>query len=166
MVENTVPDATVPDTNVPDTIERSITIEAPVEAVWELVSTPGWWINSGTIDLSLVESVGEDRAVVHHPEYGDFEVERFDVDPPRRVSFRWLVSGVEGRDIAGPEDQLLHTVVTFTLEADGMLSRLSLVEKGFASQGVDEPARRRAYDGNSEGWDVEMGAAKAHVEGR
>ena len=149
---------------VPDTIERNIIIAAPVAAVWDLVSIPGWWINSGTIDLSTVETTGADRAVVHHPKYGDFQVERFDADPPHTVSFRWLVSGVEGPQLDGPDDQFLHTVVTFTLVAEGETTRLSLVEKGFAIQRSTKRARRRAYDGNSEGWDVEMAAARTHVE--
>jgi uncharacterized protein YndB with AHSA1/START domain len=29
-----------------DTIERSITISAPLERVWDLVTEPGWWVPS------------------------------------------------------------------------------------------------------------------------
>ena len=102
--------------NVSDTIERDILIAAPAEKVWEVVSIPGWWINEGSaLELSLIERITEDRALVHHPKHGDFLVERLDVDPPRAVSFRWLVSGAEGPRIAVAEDQLLPTRVTLTL---------------------------------------------------
>ena len=154
------------DSNVPDTIERSISIAAPVAAVWDLVSIPGWWINSNTIDLSTIEIVADHRAVVHHPEHGDFLVERFDVDAPTSVRFRWLVSGSDEGSGVDADAHPLQTVVTFTLAPTESGTRLSVVESGFASSEVDEPTRRRAYDGNSEGWYAELGAAKSYLEGR
>ena len=151
--------------NVSDTIERDILIAAPAEKVWSVVSIPGWWINDGSaIDLSLIERVTEDRAIVHHPEYGDFLVERFDVDRPRTASFRWLVSGAEGRRIDVAADQLLHTRVTLTLTPEAGGTRLSVVESGFATAAVDEQVRLRAYEGNTEGWEIELGVARTHVE--
>jgi uncharacterized protein YndB with AHSA1/START domain len=151
--------------NVSDTIERDIFIAAPAEKVWEVVSIPGWWINDGSaLDLSLIERISEDRAVVHHPEYGDFLVERLDVDPLRTASFRWLVSGAEGPRIDAPEDQLLHTRVTLTLTPEPGGTRLSVVESGFAAAAVDSGVRRRAYEGNSAGWEIELGVARAYAE--
>jgi uncharacterized protein YndB with AHSA1/START domain len=151
--------------NVSDTIERDIFIAAPAEQVWEVVSIPGWWINDGSaLDLSLIERISADRAVVHHPELGDFLVERLDVDPLRAASFRWLVSGAEGRQIDVPEDQLLHTRVTLTLTPEPGGTRLSVVESGFATAAVDSRARRRAYEGNSEGWEIELGVVRAYAE--
>src|SRR5580693_1085279 len=127
------------DTNVSDTIERSILIAAPIGCVWELVSVPGWWINDGSgLDLSLIERVGDDRAVVHHPEFGDLAVECLDADPPRAASFGWLVSGAEGRGVDAPEDQVLHTRIAFTLTPEPGGTRLSVVESGFAAAAVDE----------------------------
>jgi uncharacterized protein YndB with AHSA1/START domain len=151
--------------NVSDTIERDIFIAAPAEQVWEVVSIPGWWINDGSaLDLSLIERISADRAVVHHPELGDFLVERLDVDPLRAASFRWLVSGAEGRQIDVPEDQLLHTRVTLTLTPEPGGTRLSVGESGFANAEVDSRARRRAYEGNSEGWEIELGVVRAYAE--
>jgi uncharacterized protein YndB with AHSA1/START domain len=151
--------------NVSDTIERDILIAAPAEKVWEVVSVPGWWINDGSaLDLSLIERIAEDRAIVHHPEHGDFLVERLDTDPPRAVTFRWLVSGAEGRRIDAADDQLLHTRVTLTLTPEPGGTRLSVVEAGFASAAVDERVRRRAYEGNSAGWEVELGVVRAYAE--
>lgn len=151
--------------NVRDTIERDIFIAAPVEKVWEVVSVPGWWINDGSaLDLSLVERIAEDKAIVHHPGHGDFLVERLDADPPRAVNFRWVVSGAEGRRIDAAEDQLLHTRVALTLTAEPGGTRLSVVESGFATAAVDEQVRRRAYEGNCEGWEIELGIVRAYAE--
>jgi uncharacterized protein YndB with AHSA1/START domain len=151
--------------NVSDTIERDIFIAAPAVSVWEVVSIPGWWINDGSaLDLSLIERISADRAIVHHPEYGDFVVERLDADPPRTVSFRWLVSGGDGPRVDVAEDQLLHTRVTLTLTPESGGTRLSVVESGFAAAAVDEPVRRRAYDGNSEGWGIELGLVRVYAE--
>ena len=83
----------------------------------------------------------------------------------RTVSFRWLVSGAEhGVDRTSAPDQFLHTVVTFTLDDDEAGIRLSVVESGFATAVMDETARKRAYEGNTEGWAVEIALIKTHVE--
>jgi uncharacterized protein YndB with AHSA1/START domain len=150
--------------NVSDTIERDIFIAAPAEKVWELVSVPGWWINDGTIDLNTVERLADDRAVVHHPDAGGLAVERLEAEAPRTVTFRWLVSGAEGRRPDAAEDQFLYTRVTFTLTPEPGGTRLAVTESGFAAAAMEEQARRRAYTDNSEGWEIELGAARAYLE--
>ena len=150
--------------NVSDTIERDIFIAAPVEKVWELVSVPGWWINDGTLDLDSVERLADDRAVVHHPDAGDLLVERLAADAPRTATFRWLVSGAEVRRPDAAQDQFLYTRVTFTLTPEPGGTRLAVTESGFATAAMEEKARRRAYAGNSEGWGIELGAARAYLE--
>ena len=150
--------------NVSDTIERDIFIAAPAEKVWELVSVPGWWINDGPLDLDSVERLGEDRAVVHHLDAGDVLVERLAADAPRTVTFRWLVSGAEVRRPDAAADQFLYTRVTFTLTSEPGGTRLAVAESGFATAAMDEKARGRAYADNCEGWEIELGAARAYLE--
>jgi uncharacterized protein YndB with AHSA1/START domain len=62
------------------------------------------------------------------------------------------------------EDQLLHTRVTLTLTPEPGGTLLSVVESGFAAAAVDEDVRRRAYEGNSEGWKIELDVVRAYVE--
>ena len=150
--------------NVSDTIERDVFIAAPAEKVWELVSVPGWWINDGTIDLNTVERLADDRAVVHHPDAGGLAVERLEAEAPRTATFRWLVSGAEGRRPDAAEDQFLYTRVTFTLTSEPGGTRLAVTESGFATAAMDEKARRRAHADNSEGWEIELDAARAYLE--
>jgi len=150
--------------NVSDTIERDIFIAAPVENVWELVSVPGWWINDGTLDLDSVERLADDRAVVHHSDAGDLLVKRLEADAPRTATFRWLVSGAEVRRPDAAQDQFLYTRVTFTLTPEPGGTRLAVTESGFATAVMEEKARRRAYADNSEGWEIELDAARAYLE--
>jgi len=150
--------------NVSDTIERDTFIAAPAEKVWELVSVPGWWINDGTLDLNSVERLADDRAVVHHRDAGDLLVERLEAEAPRTVTFRWLVSGAEGPRPDAAEDQFLYTRVTFTLTSEPGGTRLAVTESGFATAAMEEQARRRAHADNSEGWEIELGAARAYLE--
>lgn len=150
--------------NVSDTIERDIFIAAPVEKVWELVSVPGWWINEGTLDLDSVEWLDGNRAVVHHCDAGDILVERLEAQAPRSATFRWLVSGAGVRRPEAAEDQFLFTRVTFTLTPAAGGTRLAVMESGFAAAAMEEKARRRAYADNSEGWEIELNAARAYLE--
>src|SRR5699024_8713656 len=76
------------DVLVEDRIEREIAINAPVERVWQLVSEPGWWINSGQITEHRIERDG-DLAVVHDEAHGEWRIRTVRTDPPRYVSFRW-----------------------------------------------------------------------------
>jgi uncharacterized protein YndB with AHSA1/START domain len=141
---------------VPDAIVREISIDATIDVVWELVSEPGWWINEGEIRSHRIEPAGDDRWNVTDEKHGDFLLEAVASDRPRSVAFRWLAP--EGQAGNRPD-----TVVTFTLDEteDGTLVRV--VESGFAAEPVDE-SRRDAYQGNSEGWEIELAAAKAHLE--
>ena len=151
-------------TNVSDTIERDIFIAAPAEKVWALISVPGWWINDGTLNLGSVERLADNRAVVHHPDAGDLLVERLEADAPRTATFRWLVSGAEGRRPDAAEDQFLYTRVTFTLTPELNGTRLAVTESGFATAAMEEQARRRAHADNSQGWEIELDAARAYLE--
>jgi uncharacterized protein YndB with AHSA1/START domain len=150
--------------NVSDTIERDVFIAAPAEKVWELVSVPGWWINDGTLDLNSVERLDSGQAVVHHADAGDFLVERLAAEAPRSVTFRWLVSGAEVRRPEAAEDQFLYTRVTFTLTPESGGTRLTVTESGFAAAAMEEKARRRAHADNSQGWEIELDAARAYLE--
>lgn len=154
-------------TGISDTIERSIFIAADVEKVWDVVSIPGWWINEGSaIDLSIIERLAEDRSVVHHSVFGDISVDRLDADRPRSASFRWVLSSGGGQQGDTPQQEFLDTRVTLTLTPEDSGTRLSVVESGFATAAAaDEQFRRRAYEENCEGWDIEMRLVKAYTEG-
>lgn len=147
-----------PSSIVPNTIEREIRIAAPVERVWTLVSEPGWWINEGEVRPHLVEQ-RDGLSIVHDEKHGAFAIETVEVVEPEHIVFSWRPGGVPDTMEDG-----IPTLVTFTLTPDGDEVVVKVVESGFAEGDVPDEERREAYEGNVQGWAIEMAAAKAHVE--
>jgi len=142
-----------------DRIERQIEIDAPAERVWELVSQPGWWINDGAIVDHKVERVG-DVHVVHDPVHGEFPIRTEQLDPPRYAAFRWMADR-DDRSGAGP-----FTLTEFWIDDQegGTGVTLRVAESGFSTLDLSAEARRKQIDENSEGWEMELAAAKKVVE--
>lgn len=144
--------------DLPDTIEREVTINAPVDVVWPLVSEPGWWINEGEIREHTVEAIGDNIWKVSDIKHGDWKIEVTESDEPRTIAFRWLA----GEDDQGRADQL-RTLVRFTLEPTDDGTTVRVIESGFTTGTVDEK-RRETYDANTQGWEIELAAAKTYLE--
>ena len=127
-----------------DKVERSITIAAGVERVWDLVTRPGWWINGGEVVEHRIERDG-DLCRVHDPACGEFEIRIVALEPRTYAAFRWRSDGVS-RSVDGPT-----TLVEFWLDdhGDGTVT-VRVVESGF------ETEENRA--GNDKGWLQELGA--------
>ena len=151
---------TGPDPDVPDEIVRSILIRADLPTVWGLVSEPGWFINDGAYVEHRIETLPDGLSRVTDPVHGTFDVRTDLLDPPHRAVFRWL-----GGEI-GPLGENPANTVEFTLEAqdDGVL--LTVRERGFAGITSDAAARRRRYEDNLTGWELELGVARTVAEQR
>jgi uncharacterized protein YndB with AHSA1/START domain len=144
-------------------IEREVVIEAPVEVVWRTVTEPDqivqWFSDTAEID---VRPGGEgtltfvDRAT-HEPTTTRLTVER--VDPHRTFAFRW--SYPEGTR-PGVGNSVL---VEFTLTAEGVHTRLRVVERGLAE--LDWPAERKASyaEGHNKGWVTHLDRLREYVVG-
>ncbi|WP_136609823.1 ATPase [Sinomonas albida] len=139
------------DTSAFDRIDKSIDIAAPAERVWELVSEPGWFINDGAYRAHQITHDGE-VSLVRDPVHGDFGFRTVALEAPRHAAFRWVGEG------AGT------TLVEFFVDANDGGATLRVVETGFASLPGSDAERRAAFDGNSEGWDVELGVARTACE--
>lgn len=138
---------------IPDTIERTITVDAPIERVWSLVSQPGWWINTGTITEHTIAWDG-DIAAVTDPTHGTFHIHRAEVREPEYVAFRWAAGGTEA-----PQDgeQVLDTLCEFFVRPLTKGVEVRVVESGWATFG-DTPFVRSNHAANVEGWESEMTA--------
>ncbi|MDV3220251.1 SRPBCC domain-containing protein [Intrasporangium sp.] len=144
---------------IPNTIERQVEIAAPIERVWGLVSEPGWWINEGTIRTHRIEPA-DGHVVVHDETHGAFPIETIELREPVYASFRWL----SAQDEEHGSDHI-PTIVEFTLEptSGGVIVRV--VETGFAEAGdAADDVRAAAHRDNTEGWEVELAAARTHLE--
>jgi uncharacterized protein YndB with AHSA1/START domain len=141
----------------PDRIEREISIAAPVERVWAVLTEPeqiGQWFGQGKpaeVDL-------RPGGLMHldHGENGTFATRIEKIEPPHFFSYRWA-SGYPG-EVANDGNS---TLVEFTLTPEGDGTRLRLVERGFAHQVVPEGRLPHAsFESHSQGWsDVLPGLA-------
>lgn len=154
--------------DVLDTIERSIDIDASAERVWQLISVPGWFINDGTIIEHEIRHE-DGYVVVIDPVHGEFPLHTVKLDPPRYAAFRWFnIEHADGpitgaADISGEDAGAATTLVEFWItEREGGVT-LRVLESGFASLSIDAEKRRLAVDNNTEGWEIELAAAKSYL---
>ncbi len=133
---------------VPDSIEREVILPAPPARVWTALTRPdqlsAWFGTEATIDLRPGGEVvftwdgttgpsGSNRGVIEA------------VEPPNLFAFRWQSSSETEQT----------TRVEFTLEPHPEGTRLRLVESGFAS--LPPELRGGSHEGNSSGWERELG---------
>lgn len=143
-----------------DRIERAIEINAPAEIVWDLVVIPGWYINDGTIREHRIERRGE-VDVVYDEKHGAFPIRTLKLERPRYAAFRWE----QDSELNASFDMGGSTLVEFWIEdrIDGGVT-LRVVESGFASLNRTAEERRKMIEENSEGWTIELAAAKTYLE--
>lgn len=140
--------------DVPDTIERSITITAAIEAMWDLVSEPGWWINDGELaEHDIRQQAG--RTVVIDSKLGEFPLIVVAERKPEYVAFRWAPWD-------GHQQAEEGTLVEFFLtdRGDGSIM-VTVVESGFASLALSPERVRENQIENVAGWQLEMGLLAA-----
>lgn len=128
--------------SVQDTIERQITVPAPIERVWQLVIDPqhlSRWYPGARLDPRVGAAATFDCGA-DAPYHGIVE----QVEPPRRLAWRWcLAAGVAVGQ--GPT-----TRVEIALTPAGEDTRVRLIESGFAALSQEE--RERLQPGNDAGW--------------
>jgi uncharacterized protein YndB with AHSA1/START domain len=136
--------------DVTDRIEREITIAAPVERVWELITQPehvGRWFGDAGAEIDLRPG-GAVR--VHWADYELVgEVER--VEPMTLFSWRWK------QQDAGA------TLVEFALAATGEGTRLHVTESGWNALDTAPETRKGWYDSHLDGWRIELGHLDEHA---
>ncbi len=140
-----------------DRIESSITIDAPLDRVWELVSEPGWWVPTALNER--VDHTPGHQTVRESEKWGRFPVEVVRVEPKSYVAFRWA-SQFPGQDLAPGRT----TFVEFRVDplADGV--RVTVVESGFAALDAPDDVRRDGRQQNTEGWKQELAKLRDRAE--
>ena len=130
-----------------DEIRRELVIAAPIEKVWDALTSPEhlskWFGDSAEIDLrpggrarfGWSEFDASSEAIV--------EI----VDRPVRFSFRW-------ESLKDTPVEEASTLVEFSLESASEGTRLILVESGFAD--LPEDAYDHRFEENSSGWTAEL----------
>jgi uncharacterized protein YndB with AHSA1/START domain len=143
-----------------DKIEREVVIDAPVSRVWSLITEAehlGTWFADSGAEIDLVSG---GRLELRWAEHGTSRGVIEQVEPERRLSFRWAPF----KDPGGAEPTEGNaTLVEFTLESQGEGTRLSVVESGFAGLDTSPEQRSRNLYGNTEGWRHELGELVEHA---
>jgi uncharacterized protein YndB with AHSA1/START domain len=134
-----------------DTIEREIFINAPLERVWEIVTTPEhmgqWFGDAGASRSGNVITMAWE-------EHGEAGLEVVREEPPNTFAYRWDANVKE----AG------RTLVEFTLSADDEGTRVRVVESGFASLDATDEVRNELREGNVGGWAHALGDLERNAQ--
>ena len=142
------------------TVRRTITIQAPMDRVWEAITDArhiaAWFGQSAVLDAVAVGAGG----VFSFDGFGDFPVLIEELEPPRLIAYRWSNDNTSAVD---PTRVSLErsTVFRFTLEPAGSGTQLTVVESGFDS--LADPAA--GMESNRGGWDAELDELVAYLEG-
>lgn len=140
-----------------DRIVRDITIDAPLDRVWDLVTEPGWWVPSDVQEPA--DRTPGSRSVRASENHGRFPVEVVGIDPRAYVAFRWA-SRFPGEELAPGRTTLVESAVA---EVDGGV-RVTVTESGFASLDAPEEVRADALRDNAEGWEIMLGELRVEAE--
>ena len=144
-----------------DRIEQEITINAPLDRVWQLVSEPGWWVPS-TITEPVDHTPGH-QVVRESEKWGRFPVEVVRVDPKNYAAFRWA-SQTPGADLGPGNSTLVEFHVAPAADTAANAVRVKVVESGFAALNVPESVREQAWKDNTGGWEMELGSLRERAE--
>ena len=138
----------------PDRIERSVDIAHPPAKVWAALTTAEglgtWFGDAATIDL---RPGGAAEMTWTSGDKASMRIER--VEEPTVFGFTWGIFGL-------PDDDPRRTYVEFTLVPVGSGTRLTVIESGFAQ--LPEDSHRKALDGNTEGWAIELGELVEYLD--
>jgi uncharacterized protein YndB with AHSA1/START domain len=144
---------------VEDRIEREVVIRAPALRVWAALTEPAHlaeWFGDGGAEMDGLHPGG--RITFVWREHGTARAVIEVVDPPHAFSYRWaLRPDVDPR----PGNS---TLVEFTLREEGSVTRLRVVESGFAGLDWSEEERLGDVRANVSGWAAELGELVAYLE--
>jgi uncharacterized protein YndB with AHSA1/START domain len=147
-----------------DTIEREITIGAPIERVWELITRPehvGAWFGDAGAEIDLRPG---GALTLRWEEYGTVHGRIERIEPMTLFSYRWAPYKEPGG--TEPVDGN-STLIEFMLSETGDGTRLRVVESGFTSLDAAPERQEALRQGNVDGWKQELGEladyAHAHV---
>jgi uncharacterized protein YndB with AHSA1/START domain len=143
---------------VTDTIERELSIAAPVERVWAALTEEKHvkeWFGDSAAEIDLRPG---GAIVFGWSAHGQFKGQVEQVEAPRLFSYRWARS----HDVDPAPGN--STLVEFTLTAEGSGTLLRIVESGFTSLDATPEEQAGHVKGNTEGWQSELDELRDYVE--
>jgi uncharacterized protein YndB with AHSA1/START domain len=138
-----------------DEIRRELVIDAPIERVWEAL-TSAEQLRKWFGDIAEIDLRPGGRARFGWTEYDSVSEAIVDVvDAPTRFVFRW-----EAVDTRSVEE--VSTSVEVTLEPLGDGTRPTMVESGFST--LPDGVYDRAFQANTSGWTAELKDLTEYLE--
>jgi uncharacterized protein YndB with AHSA1/START domain len=131
-----------------DRIEREVLIAAPVERVWQLITTSehvGRWFGDAGAEIDLRPG---GALTLTWREHGTFHGRVEAVEPPHRFAFRWLAT-IGSQADPTPANS---TLTEFTLASEGEATRVAVVESGFDALDGDPAERTALLASHTRGW--------------
>lgn len=145
----------------PFVIEREVQIDAPVEVVWRVLTSPEhvarWFSERAEFELR-VDADG--LLTFRHPETGvvsEAIIHIVRVDEPHAFAFRWChPQGEVATDVNS-------TLVEFSLAPEGSGTRLRVVESGGAALNWTAEARDGFVEDHRGGWHTISGRIREYA---
>ena len=143
-------------------IDRTITIAAPPDRVWRALTDSGelseWF--QVRIEGAITPNTEVWMTSTHEPYVGQrFRVRIVEMVPPRRFAWEWHPGEVDP-DVDYSREP--RTTVTFTLEASGGGTLVTVSETGFDA--ISLARRAKVHQDNSQGWPEVLGWLQRHAE--
>lgn len=133
-----------------DSIEKSITLNAPISRVWKAITEHeqfGTWFK---VEFDGPFQVGKRlNGRITYPGYEHMEMQVLprELIPESYFAFAWCPYS-DGK----PEGKERETLVEFKLQEAGQQTHLTIIESGFSRLPADA-RREEAYRMNTQGWD-------------
>ncbi|HZE50055.1 MAG TPA: SRPBCC domain-containing protein [Jatrophihabitantaceae bacterium] len=140
-----------------DRIEQQITINAPLDRVWQLVSEPGWWVPSTAV--APIDHTPGHQVVRESEKWGRFPIEVVRAEPQTYVAFRWA-SQFPGEELRAGN----ATLVEFAITPVGDAVRVTMTESGFTELDAPDSVREEAWKSNTGGWSEQLGSLRERAE--
>ena len=134
-----------------NSIEREITIAAPVERVWDIVTRPE---HMGTWFGDAGASRAGDTITMAWKEHGEAELRVVREEAPHVFAYRWDAN----------DPGIGDTLVEFTLTPEGAGTRLKVVESGWGELRTSAERQAELRDGNVGGWQAELGDLERYAQ--
>jgi uncharacterized protein YndB with AHSA1/START domain len=138
-------------TAMQDAIVREITVKAPQERVYHAITDPTQLIKWFPDAVEGTIEVGQ-QPVFTFEGHGKARVYIVGANPFDYFAFRWVPGGSE---LIDDVTCVPTTLIEFTIEDMGGMSKITLKESGFAS--LPAEVAEEKFSMNSGGWDYMMG---------
>lgn len=132
-----------------DRIENVVEINAPLDRVWQLVSSPGWWLGDGPDGIQDPPASTKQR----------YPVQSVESQPRDYCSFRWA-PGTPGLALTDHNS----TLIEFFLAEDEGTVTVRVVESGFARLVLSAEDRAACFRDNTTGWQNQLSALREATE--